>query len=397
MRVVPKTLRMLDGKLRTGRTFTRWDSTTGEALGRRFTETDLDQLVIAHADVLADLLREGELLAADSELRCLGTQIDHVDVLFAEVKQGTHELRRLVLVEDKLLRNVEATRQVLAQVVDYAHHFQRDVEADELEAKVDAKQRAWLAGQRDALERCLASGDLLLVICGDDLQPRLVELAARLLDRPAGAVGGQELALVSMALYRSGKDHLLVPHLVGRVEKAQRQLQIQVTVRDGRAPAVTVTEAAEPVASARGGGKNEEAWFRKWGFPDAVEDCKRVLAALERANVPGLERTANFHGKPKIYLSGTSLERFEVFRVTSWEPLLRDALEIVLSRSGVTKAEREAVKELRAALRKLPGSIVVDRGVVCFPVAEAAKRTDALVAAVRRFADRLQVGAERRR
>src|SRR5438128_7871891 len=60
------------------------------------------------------------------EHRYLGSQISGIDVLFAEV-DASGAFRRFVLVEDKLLRNPEAKRTVLAQILDYAHKVQYEL------------------------------------------------------------------------------------------------------------------------------------------------------------------------------------------------------------------------------------------------------------------------------
>lgn len=86
-----------------------------------------DQIIVDNVELLAGSLREAEVIAEDATLKVLGTQIDNIDVVLAEVAQsGKNEVRRLVLLEDKLLSNPQATRHVLAQILDYARTVQED-------------------------------------------------------------------------------------------------------------------------------------------------------------------------------------------------------------------------------------------------------------------------------
>jgi hypothetical protein len=93
-----------------------------EPCGR--SEADWDRILTENVDLLADALREAEMIAEDSALMFLGAQVDNIDLVFAEVRNDNRELRRLVLLEDKLLKNPEARRQVLAQILDYARVVQ---------------------------------------------------------------------------------------------------------------------------------------------------------------------------------------------------------------------------------------------------------------------------------
>lgn len=217
------------------------------AAGR--SESDWDRIIIENVDLLADALREAELLAADSTLLYLGSQIDNIDVVLAEVSADeARDLRRLVLVEDKLLRNPEATRQVLAQILDYAQHAQEDWPRTNFTEKFPGHEQ-WASENLDELRRTCRRGDFLLVIAGDGIADGLVKLARRFAgkDDPLSLT---ELALVSMALYSNGADLLLVPHVVSAVERSERELTLRVVVQDvaGRESAADVSlEAAAPV------------------------------------------------------------------------------------------------------------------------------------------------------
>src|SRR5678815_1019286 len=75
-------------------------------------ESDLDKVVVDHRKLIADLLVENEVLEDGSDLKLIGQQFENVDVLFAET-DDEGEPSRLVLVENKLLKNPEARRGVI--------------------------------------------------------------------------------------------------------------------------------------------------------------------------------------------------------------------------------------------------------------------------------------------
>ncbi len=176
MDVLPKQLVLLDADGRPAnprRSWSRVDPRSVEA--RRFAEADWDRILCDHVDVLADALREAEVIAPDSTLKLLGVQIDNIDVLLAEVRNdaaGQHDLRRLVLLEDKLLRNPEARRAVLAQLLEYAQTVQEgwSINAEVIVAKLPT-HRAWVEANIDTLQYTLRRADILLIIAGTEWIP----------------------------------------------------------------------------------------------------------------------------------------------------------------------------------------------------------------------------------
>lgn len=242
MDVLPKQLVLLDADGRPTnprRSWSRVDPRSVDA--RRFAEADWDRILCDHVDVLADALREADVIAADSTLKLLGVQIDNIDVLLAEVKNdaaGEHDLRRLVLLEDKLLRNPEARRAVLAQLLEYAQTVQEgwSINPEVIAAKLPS-HRAWVEANVDTLQYTLRRADILLIIAGDGVDPGLQKLARRFTaqDNPLNLM---ELALVSMALFTLDGQLLLVPHVVSSVERGQREVTIRVKVEDTQGKAV---------------------------------------------------------------------------------------------------------------------------------------------------------------
>ena len=232
--------------------FERVDARSEEA--RKFSESDWDSILCANVDALADALRSAGLIRADSTLRVLGCQVDEVDILLAEVARnegvdheddGKASPRRLVLLEDKLLRNPQAKREVLAQLLDYAQRAQREWTATNLASHEKLKDCAdWIERHRSAIDLLLGEGDLLLVIAGDDIHDDLLRLTRRFASF-ANQVSLSELCLVSMPLYRRGDERLLVPHVVSAVERHQRRLAIRVTVKDAEGRPLPVRVATE--------------------------------------------------------------------------------------------------------------------------------------------------------
>src|SRR4051812_32457001 len=144
-------------------------------------EAEWDRILIENIDLLADALREAEMIAEDSTLMFLGAQVDNIDLVFAEVRNDNRELRRLVLLEDKLLKNPEARRQVLAQILDYARVVQEQwasAKLLELEDKLRG-QAQWVRENEDALRQSCRHADFLLVIAGDGIDDGLAKLAPR--------------------------------------------------------------------------------------------------------------------------------------------------------------------------------------------------------------------------
>ena len=231
-------------------------SLTGARLGRRleratppsWSEADWDRIITAHADLLAAALRSAGVIAENSELRFLGRQVDNIDLVFAEVSvgEGPRELRRLVLVEDKLVRNSEAKRTVLAQILEYSRVAQEDWPSANLVEKFSPQpsDRGWVEEHLADLKHLSRTGDFLLVIIGDGIDDRLAHLAKRFA-RHDDPLTLAELVLVSMPLYRLDEAYVLVPHVVSAVQRNEREMTIRVVVQDhvGRPVAADVIRA----------------------------------------------------------------------------------------------------------------------------------------------------------
>ena len=157
------------------------------------------------------------------------------------------EYGRLAVVETKLSYNPEARREVVAQVLEYAIHLPSSPVSNlpPIPNVDDGRPRA------EEVERKLQEGDYLLIIAGDQLDPRAVKLSEVVLGKHL--VRPWDLVLVDVAVFQSGAGsaelkYLLVPHLRGMLKADRRQV---VTVKVERENTRLTVENIAPVAIGR--------------------------------------------------------------------------------------------------------------------------------------------------
>lgn len=323
-------------------------------------EAEWDRILIENVDLLADALREAEMIAEDSILMHLGAQVDNIDLVFAEVRSGSKELRRLVLVEDKLLQNPQARRHVLAQILDYARIVQEEWPRANLAEKLH-EHIQWVNQNEEELRQSCRRGDFLLVVTGDGIDDGVVKLARRFAgkDNPLSLT---ELALVSMALYSLGTEYLLVPHVVSAVLRSEREMTVRVIVQDvhGRElPADVVRDVQDEAAQASRG--------RLPVREEVVEFLLRARLPLDAALLsihPDLERTA----KPRKSLEyGLTLEdgsaalfkiHFGGYTKDVWSPI-----QVGLMLGADSPSIRDVWRRrIEAVLDRLPAGTRIDNG-----------------------------------
>lgn len=179
---------------------------------------------------------------------------------------------RVAIVETKLAYNPGARREVVAQVLEYATHLPSS-SLDDLLPLPKGKNGQDFA-HRDAIRERLFEGDYLLIIAGDQLDPRAVKLSRVLLG--GHLVHPWDLALVDIAVFQreaenGKKEHLLVPHLRGVLVAEQRQV-VHVKI-EGDRTRLTV----EQIAPSAGRSKwNEEQFFK------AAESAQATLRDFAR-------------------------------------------------------------------------------------------------------------------
>lgn len=144
------------------------------------------------------------------------------------------EFGRIGIIETKLAHNPDARREVVAQVLEYAIHLP-SVPIEEL-PPIPIVDGGRPFVDLDTVEKKLQEGDYLLIIAGDQLDPRAVKLSNTLLSKHM--IYGWDLALVGVAVFEqeggpNKKDFLLVPHLSGVLAVEQRNV-VRVVIDEHR-------------------------------------------------------------------------------------------------------------------------------------------------------------------
>ena len=173
---------------------------------------------------------------------------------------------KLCLVECKLWRNGESSREVVAQIINYAAAL-ASLTYDELSARVgkalrsggvgDALSWAALGDIEDAdaigrfmrgVERNLRTGSFLLLIVGDRIQPGISRMTDLLQLRPTI---GFAIGLVEMPVYATGaagNQFVVQPRLIARTETVIRTVFLG-RAADGSVKVADVEPAGTPPGS----------------------------------------------------------------------------------------------------------------------------------------------------
>jgi len=194
-------------------------------------------------DLLQKTLHESPELLPVEELHpeflplvSLGREIDSIDNLFISPSG------RLTIVETKLWRNPEATRQVVAQITDYATRLKSwsysDLESNARKAMppapiVDRTLYGFISDESpeppplepefvDAVERNLNVGRFLLLIVGDGIRESVERMLGGLHQHPELQFS---FGLVELQLFRhpdKRKEMLIVPQIVASTTEVVR-------------------------------------------------------------------------------------------------------------------------------------------------------------------------------
>ncbi|HLB67954.1 MAG TPA: hypothetical protein VJN63_05765 [Thermoplasmata archaeon] len=298
-----------------------------ERVGHTLSEADYDRLIADHLDILESILKGAAIIQQSSHLELLAPiepKIMNVDLLVGEFEKD--DLVRLVLIEDKLIKNPESRRKVLSQILDYAHDFAQ-VDAEELlddlqPGRIDRNQ-----GLVD-LERILETEDFLLLICGDEIDPDLVDFVAHFLKREDDPRNRVEIAFISFMLYKnkSSDQRLLVPFLAGMVLHRERDLVVKVTVVNDRGEDLRSETEVDwnREGSSQTGTPTAEEFF-EWKWPHHGSEVQSMWSeTLNRVRMQsGLhltELSSRKTGSPGVYLNFT--ERVNRIHVFSAEKLV---------------------------------------------------------------------------
>jgi hypothetical protein len=220
-----------------------YDLTDAQKVG--FKEGWLQQAISENPELVLAPCRAADLISKDERWSFWGSEVPveagAIDVLLVS------ELGRVAIVETKLAYNPGARREVVAQVLDYAIHLQSRSVTDlpKIPQAHDGRPTA------EDVENKLREGDYLLIVAGDQLEPRAVKLSEVFLGKHL--VRPWDLVLVDVAVFQSGAEsgepkHLLVPHLRGMLVADRRQV---VTVKVERENTRLTVENIAPVAIGR--------------------------------------------------------------------------------------------------------------------------------------------------
>lgn len=220
----------------------------------RFEFTDQ---IIREKFLQKELHRNPELLPVEeiddvfAPLVSLGREIQAIDNLFIS------PTGRITIVETKLWRNPGATRQVVAQVLDYAKQLSKKSYEDFEKACRSAIQPAPLSKQSlydlvskqypaeiqseaiftDAVQRNLRNARFMLLVVGDGIRENLEDILGLLHQQPQMLF---TLGLVELQIYECDglQGRLIVPQLVARTNEIVRAV---VRVENPSNMAVSVT------------------------------------------------------------------------------------------------------------------------------------------------------------
>jgi hypothetical protein len=226
----------------------------------RVAETFLQEVL----DSAPEILPIDELDSSFGPLISLGREISCIDNLFISPNG------RLTIVETKLWRNPEATRQVVAQILDYATRVSTWSYAD-LENKVrqEALPPSPLgvqslyeyvasktpdevlseAGFIDAVQQSLRDARFMLLIVGDGIRENIEAMVASLHDHPRRLF---TFGLVQLQIYTDRTQpgrYLVVPQIVANSTEVYRYvIRVETT---GQANVSVEIENREPEQSPR--------------------------------------------------------------------------------------------------------------------------------------------------
>jgi hypothetical protein len=249
MDTLPKFLPVFDASWKPSGEGARWKRV--EAKDDSLLEEHINALVCSNVGAIADSMQGAGIMEEETALIVLGTRVDSIDVVLAEVDADGEAFRRLVLVETKLLHNPQARRSVLARVVEYGHVAQRTWPGASLPNLFNKADRAWLDRNAADIDESLRRGEYLLLVVGDRIDKNITAVARRFAAQE-NPVNLSELAVVSLALFRRGPERLVVPHVVSAVTLGERTMTIQVRVEDmssRRIPATVMTRSDLPLRS----------------------------------------------------------------------------------------------------------------------------------------------------
>ncbi|MCA9242192.1 MAG: hypothetical protein KDA37_18400, partial [Planctomycetales bacterium] len=261
----------------------------------------LEDYLQSTLDASPELLPVEELDTSFTPLVSLGREIISIDNLF--VTPGG----RLVLVETKLWRNPEATREVVAQLLDYASRLSKfsyvELESEARRAMGDAPigegSLYELVASRfpeevlqesrfiDEVQKCLRDARFLLLVVGDGIRENLEDLVDLLHRQPQMLY---KLALVEMQIYENPEafaGRMVLPQVVASTTEIVRAV-VRVKTTGTAEVSVAIEEQPE-----KGGSPGRRTLSEEVFFDELPDECTRrlfrrlLVFAEEIGAVPG--------------------------------------------------------------------------------------------------------------
>jgi hypothetical protein len=230
------------------------------APGSQFSEARLQALLFQHPDAIP----VRDIAPSMQTLVPLCMELDTGDG-FADILYLT-PAGQIVLVETKLWRNPEARRTVVSQILDYAKQLTR-WRYEDLDAAVAKASRQGagyvLRAMRerypeldeaefvDAINRHLATGDLLLLIAGDGIRSSTEALVGFI--EQYGSLRFS-FGLIEVAIYEVGQGLFVQPRILAQTELIRRTLFIPQALPPGQ----TLGDAEQEAATVPVGGEADE-------------------------------------------------------------------------------------------------------------------------------------------
>ena len=234
-------------------------------------ETWFRDAIFSNPELVIGPCREGHLIPRDEVWHPWATEFGldagPVDVLLVSSRG------RIGIVETKLSFNPERRREVVAQILDYSLGLQELDPSDLLDMPgVTAAARP----DPDDLQESLDGGNFLLIIAGDELDPRALRLAGSIVG--AHLTHEWDLAMIDLNLFVAESDPqicLVVPELRGTVVHESRQV-VRVVV-DG---AQTKPKIQIEHVVARGHEWTKEGFVDALALNDVAQPIRRVAEHL---------------------------------------------------------------------------------------------------------------------
>jgi len=335
------------------------------AVGERFLQEQLHRSAV--------ILPVSELDDSFTPLISLGREIQSIDNLFISPKG------RITVVETKLWRNPEATRQVVAQMLDYAKRLSLMTYEEFEQACRTALPPAPLATSSlytlvtqhfpleappepqftDAVQKTLRNARFMLLVVGDGIRENLENLLGLLHQHPHMLF---RFALVEMQIYKSDAipGRLIVPQLVARTNEivrgvvrveGQGEVSVRVSLPDDSKEKGTTLSEQEFLDSVKGSQTREIfgkliSFAKELGYVYCATES--VSARMQFGDAGHLRFFRLFtKGVVKIIPLDEQLTKHGVDNQVAWETAKR--LAAIFPQVGLKSGKPELSRFLKAS------------------------------------------------